>query len=163
MGVFNRNKNKSEDIEFEEAFSSLKRMGEIVPSAKKTFELLTEFNSGTTDFEWNNLISEFHKIQYASNTNSYFYFYLPIVSYILYYKPQYEKELLRYLIAPNFANGTSETNEMIEIILGAMKYKLNENQYYLTQESKHWIENELPQLQKEVKREIDVCWKELNE
>lgn len=163
MGVFNWNKNKSENIEFEEAFSSLKRMGEIVPSAKKTFELLTEFNSGTTDFEWDNLISEFHKIQYASNTNSYFYFYLPIVSYILYYKPQYEKEILRYLIAPNFANGTSETDEMIEIIHGAMKYKLNENQYYLTKESKHWIENELPQLQKEVKREIDVCWKELNE
>lgn len=163
MKFFNWYKSKSVNVEFEEAFSSLKRMGEIIPSAKKTFELLTELNSETKDSESDNLISEFHKIKYASNTNSYFYFYFPIVSHILYYKPQYEKELLKYLIAPNFANGTSETDEMIEMIFGAMKYKLNENKYYLTKESQHWVLNELPKLQKEVEREIEICWKELNE
>lgn len=163
MKLFNRNKNKSLKTEFEEAFSSLKRMGNTVPSAKRTFELLAELNSETSHLNSDNLISEFHKIQYASNTNSYFYFYFPIVTHILYYKPQYEKELLSYLIGPNFANGTSETNEMIEIILGAMKYKLNENKYYLTKESQHWVTHELPKLQKEVQREIEICWKELNE
>ncbi|MCP2026250.1 hypothetical protein L1276_001394 [Flavobacterium sp. HSC-32F16] len=163
MKLFNWFKTKEVNMEFEEAFSDLKRMGNLVPSAKRTFELLKEFNSETTDLESDNLIAEFHKIQYASNTNSYFYFYFPIVSHILYYKPIYENELLRYLIGPNFANGTSETDEMIEMIFGAMKYKLNENQYYLTTQGKNWVENELPKLQKEVKREIDVCWKELNE
>lgn len=163
MKLFNWSKRKSVNMEFEEAFSDLKRMGNSVPGAKTTFELLKKFNSETTDLESDNLISEFHKIQYGSNTNSFFYFYFPIVTHILYYKPQYEKELLSYLIGPNFANGTSETDEMIEMIFGAMKYKLNENQYYLTTEGKNWVENELPKLQKEVKREIDICWKELEE
>lgn len=161
MGLFNSN--KSENIEFEEAFSDLKRMGNSVLSAKRTYELLAELNLETTNSESDNLISELHKIEYQSNTNSYFYFYFPIVSHILYYKPQYENVLIQYLIAPNFANGTSETDEMIELIFGAMKYKLSENNYYLTKESQHWIVNEFPKLKKEVKREIDICWKELNE
>ncbi|OIV42325.1 hypothetical protein [Flavobacterium johnsoniae] len=162
MELFKGNRRES-NIEFEEAFSSLKRMENIVPSAKRTLELLAKLNSETTNSEADVLIDEFHKIQYGSNTNNVFYFYLPIVSHILYYKPQYEKELLKYLVGPNFANGTSETNEMIEIIISAMNYKLSQNQYYLTKESQHWIINELPKLQKEVEREIQVCWKELNE
>jgi len=161
MELSKGNKSESANIEFEEAFSDLKRMGEIVPSAKRTFELLSELNSKTTDSESDNLIAVLHQIQYHSNTNSFFYFYFPIVTYILYFKPKYESELLKFLIEPNFANGTSETNEMIEEIIGAMKYKLGQNQYYLTEESQHWIINELPKLHKEVQREIEVCWKEL--
>ncbi|KQB41161.1 hypothetical protein [Flavobacterium aquidurense] len=149
--------------DFDETFSALKRMGNTIQSAKNTFELLREFNSETTDLQCDLLISEIHKIQYHSNTNSYFYFYFPIISHILYYKPEYVKELLKYLIGPNFANGTSQVNEMILIIKEAMKFKLNENEFYLTRESQFWVEDELYKLEKEIQREIDICQKELDE
>lgn len=138
-------------------------MGERFPRAKNAFELLKKLNTETTNPESDILISEIQKIQYQSNTNSYFYFYFPIVSYVLYYKPQYEKDLLKYLIGPNFANGTSEVDGMIAMIKGAMNFKLQENKLYLTKESQFWVLNELPKLEKEIQREIDVCWKELNE
>ncbi len=149
--------------DFDETFSSLKRMGERFLRAKNAFELLKKLNKETTNPESDILISEIDKIQYQSNTNSYFYFYFPIVSHVLYYKPQYEKDILKYLIGPNFANGTSEVDEMIAMIKGAMNFKLQENKLYLTKESQFWVLNELPKLEKEIQREIDVCWKELDE
>ncbi|MFH6956249.1 hypothetical protein ACHRV1_02500 [Flavobacterium aquidurense] len=149
--------------DFDETFSSLKRMGERFLRAKNAFELLKKLNTETTNPESDILISEIDKIQYQSNTNSYFYFYFPIVSHVLYYKPQYEKDILKYLIGPNFANGTSEVDEMIAMIKGAMNFKLQENKLYLTKESQFWVLNELPKLKKEIQREIDVCWKELDE
>lgn len=138
-------------------------MGDIVPSAKITFELLKELNPETTNLQSDILIAEFNKIRYQSNTNSYFYFYFPIVSHILHYKPKYETDILHYLVGPNFANGTSEVDEMISIMKGAMHFKLNENEHYLSKESQLWIINELPKLEKEVQREIEICWKELDE
>lgn len=149
--------------DFDETFSSLKRMGERFLRAKNAFELLKKLNTETTNPESDILISEIDKIQYQSNTNSYFYFYFPIVSHVLYNKPQYEKDILKYLIGPNFANGTSEVDEMIAMIKGAMNFKLQENKLYLTKESQFWVLNELPKLEKEIQREIDVCWKELDE
>ncbi|MCC9062297.1 hypothetical protein [Flavobacterium piscisymbiosum] len=156
-------KTKIANSEFEETFSSLKRIGERFASAKTTFELLKELNPETTTAQTHILVSELNKIQFSSNTNTVFYFYFPIVSHILYYKPEYEKDLLRYLIGPNFANGTSEVDEMIAMIKGAMEFKLKENEFYLTNESQFWVENELPKLEKEIQREIDLCWKELEE
>ena len=44
-----------------------------------------------------------------------------------------------------------------------MNFKLKENVNYLTKESKEWIINELPKLEEQVEREIQVCWKELDE
>lgn len=163
MGLFNWIKNKETKTEFEKAFADLNRMSSIVPSAGKAFDLLKRLNSETTESQADSLISEFNKIQYASNTNSTFYFYFPIVTHILYFKPEYEKNILGYLIGPNFANGTTNTEEMIPLIQGAMKYKLSENKGYLTKESQDWIINILPQLENEVEREIQKCWKELNE
>jgi hypothetical protein len=156
-------KKSSDDSAFEQTFSSLKRMGERFPGAKTTFELLKELNPETTTSQSDILVSEVPKIQYQSNTNSFFYFYFPIVSHILYHKSEYEKDLLKYLIGPNFANGTSEVDEMIAIIKGAMGFKLKENEFYLTKESQLWVENELPKLEKEIQREVDLCWKELDE
>jgi len=156
-------KTKITNSEFEETFSSLTRIGEKFASAKTTFELLKELNQETTTAQTHILVSELNKIQFSSNTNTVFYFYFPIVSHILYYKPEYEKDLLRYLIGPNFANGTSEVDEMIAMIKGAMEFKLKENEFYLTKESQFWVENELLKLEKEIRREIDLCWKELEE
>jgi len=154
---------KSMNPGFEKTFSALEKVGNIIPSAKTTFELLKTFNSETSDLQSDALIAEVNKIQFPSNTNNYFYFYFPIISHILYYKPEYEKDLLKYLIGPNFANGTSETDEMIAMIKGAMEFKLKENEFYLTKESQFWVENELSKLEKEIRREIDLCWKELEE
>jgi hypothetical protein len=156
-------KNKEIKSEFEKTFSDLKRMGKIKPSAKKTYELLAELNFNTCDSQSELLISEFNGIQYQSNTNSFFYFYFPIVTHILHYKPKYEKEILGYLIGPNFANGDTETKDLIPLIKSAMEFKLSENKNYLTKESKDWILNELPKMEKEVEREVQKCWKELNE
>ena len=163
MRILDWIKNKEIKSEFEKVFSDLKRMGEIKPSAKKTYELLRELDFNTSDSQSELLISEFNKIQYQSNTNSYFYFYFPIVTHILYYKPKYEKEILEYLIEPNFANGDTETKNLIPLIKSAMEFKLSENKNYLTKESKDWILNELPKMEKEVEREVQKCWKELNE
>ncbi|WP_242499200.1 hypothetical protein [Flavobacterium sp. 140616W15] len=138
-------------------------MGNTIPSAKKTYELLKELTLETSNVQSDILISELNKIQYASNTNSFFYFYFPIVSHILYYKPEYEKDILKYLIEPNFANGTSKVSEMIFLIISAMNFKLNENKNYLTKESQFWITNEFPKLEKQIQREIEECRKELDE
>lgn len=161
MKAFNSINNQN--LEFEKVFSDLKRIGSLVPHAQKTFELLKELNSESTDLQSDILISEFNKIQYYSNINSYFYFYFPIVTHILFYKPKYEEDILKHLIGPNFANGISEVDEMISVLTGAMKFKLNEDKYYLTRESQFWVTNELPKLGKQIQREIKVCWKELDE
>ena len=158
--MFNK---KDNNAEFEKAFADLKRLGDLVPSAKKTYELLKDLNFETSEEQSEKLVTEFNEIQYASNTNSFFYFYFPIVSHILYYKPKYEKDILKYLIGPNFANGTTETKEMIQLIIGAMNFKIKENKYYLTKESIEWILHELPKLEIQVNREIQICWKELDE
>lgn len=164
MKIFDNIFSKKDYVsEFEKAFSDLKKMGKIVPSAKATYELLGNLNFETSDEDSKELLTEFNKIQYGSNTNSFFYFYFPIVTHILYYKPYFEKEILKYLIGPNFANGTTETSDMIPLIIGAMNFKLKENADYLTKESKEWIVNQLPKLEEQVEREIQVCWKELDE
>ncbi|RZS90505.1 hypothetical protein [Aquimarina brevivitae] len=163
MGILNWRKNKKVNAEFEKVFSELKRMGEIKPSAKKTYDVLAKLDFDTSDSQCELLISEFNKIQYQSNTNSFFYFYFPIVTHILHYKPKLEKDILGYLIGPNFANGETETKELISLIQGAMEFKLSENKNYLTKESKNWILNELPKMEEQVKREVQKCWKELNE
>ncbi|WP_027394257.1 hypothetical protein [Aquimarina latercula] len=163
MGILDWIKKKEFKAEFEKVFSDLKRMGEIKQSAKKTYELLSELDFDTSDSQSDLLISEFNKIQYQSNTNSYFYFYFPIVTHILHYKPKYEKDILGYLIGPNFANGDTETKDLIPLIKSAMKFKLSKNKNYLTLESQNWILNELPKMEIEVEREVQKCWKELNE
>ncbi len=163
MRILDWIKNREVKSEFEKAFSDLKRMGEIEPSAKRTYELLRELDFDTSESQSELLISEFNKIQYQSNTNSFFYFYFPIVTHILHYKPKYEKDILGYLIGPNFANGDTETKDLIPLIKNAMEFKLTENKNYLTKESKSWILNELPKMEKEVEREVQKCWKELNE
>ncbi|MCM0665606.1 hypothetical protein [Flavobacterium tyrosinilyticum] len=153
----------NDSTNFEKTFTYLEEVGKILPQSKICFDLLKKLNFQTTDSESDSLITALHKTQYPSNPTDHFYFFFPIVSHILYYKPLYEKEILKYLIGPNFANGTSEVEEMIDVINGAMKYKLNENQNYLSKESQDWITNELPKLKNEVQREIDICWKELED
>ena len=157
----NENAKKSD---FEIAFSDLRNFGNSkVNGAKRTYELLEKLNKQSTKHETEELITELKKISYASNTNSVFYFYFPIVSHILFHKPDYEKEILGIIIGPNFANGESDVEGMINVIQGAMEFKLKENSKYLTQESQFWIKSILPKLESEVKREIEICWKELNE
>ena len=51
--------------------------------------------------------------------------------------------------------------KMIDLLQRSMKYQLSENKYFLTPESKKWILNELPKIEKEIEREIQLCWKDL--
>lgn len=148
---------------FENAFADLKSMGDRVPGAKRTYELLQHLDFDTPDDEADLLLEEFRNIRYASNTNSFFHFYFPIVTHILYYKPTFEKEILSYLIGPNFANGTMETKTLIPLIQRAMAHKLSIDKYYLTQQSQDWITNELPKMGAAVEREVQICLKELDE
>lgn len=163
MGILNWIKSRKGKREFERTFTKLKKVGEINSSAKKTYELLAQLDFGTSDDRSDQLISELKNVQFSSNTNAVFYFYFPIVTHILHYKPKYEKELLSYLIGPNFANGDTQTKDLIKIIPGAMRYKLSENKHYLTKASQEWILNEFPKMEKEVEREVQKCWKELEE
>ena len=59
--------------------------------------------------------------------------------------------------------GDTETKDLIPLIKSAMEFKLSENKNYLTQESQNWILNELPKIEEEVEREVQKCWRELNE
>lgn len=145
---------------FDIAFADLKNLGDTVPGAKRTYELMKKLNFHTSDAQTQALMAAFRKIRFASNTNDFFYFYFPIVTHILYYKPAMEKEILSYLIGPNFANGTMETKALIPLIQGAMNHKLAKNKGYLTEESKQWITHELPKMEAEVEREVQVCWKD---
>lgn len=42
-------------------------------------------------------------------------------------------------------------------------FKIKENRHYLTKEGQDWVINELPKLESQVAREIQICWKELDE
>ncbi len=138
-------------------------MGSTIPAAKRTYELLEHLDHETSDSHADLLLTEFRNIRYASNTNDFFYFYFPIVTHILYYRPAYEKEILGYLIGPNFANGSMETKALIPLIQRAMTYKLSKNKHYLTEQSKTWITQVLPKMEAEVEREVQKCLKELEE
>lgn len=141
----------------------MKDFGTRNAAAQNAYALLRRLKSNSPKDEVDELVKAVHGIRFGSNTNSVFYFYFPIVTHILYYQPQCEKELLGYLIGPNFANGDTETKQLIPLIGRAMNYKRSENKHYLTRESQHWITNELPNMEQEVEREVQKCWKELNE
>ncbi len=72
-------------------FLDLKQMGDGVPCAKKTYNLLNFLNLNSVNSEIEEFITELSNIQFGLSTNSFFYSCFPIVSHILYYKPQFEK------------------------------------------------------------------------
>jgi len=163
LKILNWFRKTGEKSEFEKAFSDLKNLERIDSNAEIVYDLLKELNSETTEYKSRILVDELNKIEFHSNTNDYFYFYFPIVSHILFFKPHYEKQLLKYLIEPNFANGSTNTKELLELIPDAMKYKLSQDKSYLTTESIQWISEKFPKMENEVEREVQKCWKELNE
>ncbi len=149
--------------EFEKAFSHLNDLMYFGINGKMFYELLSQLDSSSTNEAVDELVNAMKKIKYSSNTNGYFYFYFPIVSHILYYKPELESKLLSLIIGPNFANGESEVLGMITLIQGAMEFTLKENPNYLTTQSQLWVKNTLPKLKNEIKREIEKCWEKINE
>jgi hypothetical protein len=148
---------------FENAFADLKSLAGKLPGAENTYQLLKILNFNTSEEDAEKLVTELNRVQYASNTTRFFFFYFPIVSHILYYKPELEKVLLKFIVGPKFADGITETDEMIAILVRTINLKLEESNTYLTKEGKVWMINELPKLEREVEREIQICWKELND
>lgn len=146
--------------DIEKTFEYLTQLG---PNAAKTYELLKNLGFQTAQSDSDILISELNKIRFASNTNSVFYFYFPIVSHVLYYKPEYEPDILHHLVGPLFANGSETVEGMIDVIQGSMRFKLSENERFLTEESQDWTLTKLPKLTAAIDREIQLCWKELED
>lgn len=133
------------------------------PNTKRTYDLLVQLNHSTPNEIFDELVRGIMEIRYASNTNGFFYFFFPIVSHVLYFRPEYESKLLRHLIGPIFANGVSEVQGMMNIITGTMNCMLSSNPVYLTTEGKSWVKENLPNLHQEIKREIELCIKELDD
>ncbi len=163
MKIFNWIKKKKTHVALERTFSDLRGLGESNPHARRTYELLTQLSHKTAEAQAEPLISALQNIRFASNTGTVFFFYFPMVAHILYYLPRYEGELLHHLIGPNFANGPTETPELMAMIPRAMDRKLSENKHFMTREGRDWVRNVWPKMEKEVEREVQLCWKELDE
>jgi len=129
---------------------------------QRVYELLKTLISTSSNELANELVNQVKSLNLASNTGNVFHFYFPIISHILYYKPALETELLAYLIGPNFANGICEVDEMVSIIQSAMKNKLLEDENYLSEQGQLWVLEFFPKMEKEIHREIEQCWKELD-
>lgn len=158
--------NSSRQSDFEISFSYLKDLpGSTGEQAQKVYDLLKQLSQDSTQAESDAFISEFQKLRIASNTNTVFFFYFPIVSHILYFKSTYAEDLLHYLVGPIFANGDGdeESTEMIRKIQRSMDFKLKENPKFLTKEGQLWVQTVLPSMEKEIQREIDICKKELED
>lgn len=154
---------KSNKSDFDRTFNVLLRYENSgVKGSKKVYELLKELNISTENSKTSELIFNLNKINFASNTNDWFYFYFPIVTHILYYKPNRHSDILNYLIGPNFANGIDNVDKMIAVIQGAMEYKLKEDPNFISMEGRLWIINTFPKLKHQIKIEIDKCIEELN-
>jgi len=149
---------------FDTTFSYLKEVPKSMDEqAAKVYGSLKRLSKNSTETEGDKLISEFQKLRVASNTNSVFFFYFPIVSHILYFKPSYGNTVLHHLIGPLFANGNGDEkpSEMIRKIQNSMDFKLKENPTFLTKEGQLWVKNILPTMKAEIQQEIDICKKEL--
>ena len=127
------------------------------------FEQLKALNENTTLAESELLIANLKAVQFSSNTNSVFEFNFPKVCHILYFKPEYENQILSLIVGPSFANAIIETNEMIAFFQSVMTHCLAQNKYFLTPEGQSWIVNELPNMEIQIEREIQSCWKELED
>ena len=152
------------ESDFELVFSHLRDLAERdFDGAKRTYELLRNLNSESAENETEELIHEFKRVRFASNANSVFHFYFPIISHLLFHKLAYEKEVLGRIIGPIFAMEQPDAEGMIKVVQGSMKYQMKENPHYLTKEGQSWVINQLPEMKVAVQREIDILWEELGE
>ncbi len=156
---------KKKPSAFESTFGYLKRHGIYSrnDTATSAYDLLKDLNPESTQAHVDELIGSLNGIRYASNTNGYFHFFFPIVSHILFYRNDREADIIGHLTGPNFANGISDVQEMIEMIQGAMDFKLKENPFYLSKEGQLWVKNLLPEMREEIGREIEKRKRELED
>lgn len=147
---------------FDIAFSGLKSLiNEFMRELKPLIPLLQQLDDNTSPEDVSEMMELIRRIGYASNTNGYFYFFLPIVSHVLYFRPALESDLLEQIVGPVFANGASEAREIMTRIAGGTKFMLKENKFAVTPEGQFWVKYMLPEMQSSVEREIARCWKDL--
>lgn len=154
------------NADFELTFSYFTKFnGEVGQQAQVVSQLLSKLSKNSSEEFTKRLLGELGKLRIASNTNSVFFFYFPIVSHILYFKPECGGTLLHHLVGPIFANGDGdeETPDMIRKIQNSMNFKLKENPNFLTKEGQLWVKDILPTMVDDIQNEIDVCKKELDE
>lgn len=163
MNFWNKIFGKSEARSFKKTFKHLKSIGSNDQHAKNVYELMESLQCNTSEEETKSLIHSVNKIRYASNTNGYFEFFYPIVVHILYYKPSYSAQILHQIVGSSFANGLSDSQEMIEVMTRGMNVRLDRNKNYFTKEGQEWVNNTLQNLHSEIDYEIEKCQKELEE
>ena len=132
-------------------------------NGKQTYFLLKQLNHDSDRALTDALIGQVNALGFHSNTTDVYYFYFPIVSHILYYKPGCAPELLHYLVGPNFANGAASADEVMALIEGSMHRKIAENPFYLSEESKKWVTQVLPGMRAAVEREVEQCRRALED
>ena len=156
---------KLEEEPFDKTFGNLRglREGNMNDSGRQTYSLLKQLNRDSDRALTDALIGQVNALGFHSNTTDVYYFYFPIVSHILYYKPEYAPELLHYLVGPNFANGAASADEVMALIEGSMHRKIAENPFYLSEESKKWVTQVLPGMRAAVEREVEQCRRALED
>ena len=149
---------------FEKTFSGLSYVAKYGrdASALKTYELLKTLHAGSPTELTHELTAAFLNIRYSSNTDGVFRFNLPIVSHILYFKPEMTSQLLKSIVGPVFANGETSVDGLIRYVQNAMEYQLQQHPNFLTPESQHWIKHTLPDLRASIQQAVDDCRKEVN-
>lgn len=149
---------------FEKTFSGLNYVAKYGrdTNAQKTYELLKTLHAESTTALAQELTAAFLNIRYSSNTDGVFKFALPIVSHILYFKPEMTPQLLTSIVGPVFANGETSVDRLIQFIQGAMDFQLQQHPNFLTPESQHWIRYTLPELRAAIQQAIDDCRQEIN-
>lgn len=101
-------------------------------------------------------------LNYFSNCNSVFEFYLPIVSHVLFYNAGLTDDLLPYLVKPLFALGPEE-EDIIGLIKGNASYHRQRNPDYLTSQGYEWVEVILPTQTAGIRKQVEICLKESDE
>lgn len=149
---------------FEKTFSGLNYVAKYGrdANAQKTYELLQTLRAESPTELTHELAAAFLNIRYSSNTDGVFRFALPIVSHILYFKPEMTPQLLKSIVGPVFANGETSVDGLIRYVQNAMEYQLQQHPNFLTPESQHWIKHTLPDLRAAIQQAIDDCWQEIN-
>lgn len=129
---------------------------------EKAFYLMLEnLDQSTSLVDTQLLIDTLNSIPYSSNVSTYYEHFFPIVSHILYFKPEEEEKLLVHLVSPIFSMGHNKPSEIMKEIIGSKDFQLQKNLHFLTKEGMAWVENTLPNLLTSIQREVEKCWKEL--
>lgn len=113
------------------------------------------------DEECELLLTKINQLNYYSNCDAVFEFYLPIVAHILYFRPEEVDKMLYLIIGPLFALGIDKEDAIVQYIITTACDKLKAESDFLTTYGFQWIEKLLPQHTEEIRKQLKRCREEL--